>query len=137
MEDTKAVAILSALAKGVNPATGEVLPADSAYQQADVVRALYLAIERLKQPDTAAAKTRPRSDLPSNVGKPWTEEEDQRLLAAYDRGSKPAELAREHGRTLAGIEARLEKHGRISAAERRTVNRFPADRRAAGAPAAR
>jgi hypothetical protein len=137
MEDTKAIAILSTLAKGVNPSTGEVFPQDSPYQQADVVRALYVAIERLKQSDTAGAKPRSRAELPSNVGKPWTDDEDERLLAAFDRGRKPAEIARELGRTLAGIEARLEKHGRISAAERRTVNRFPTERRAPSAPAAR
>ncbi len=126
MEESKAVAILSALAKGVNPSTGEVFPSNSAYQQPDVVRALYTALERFNAvpPSSAVAPPRSRAQLPSNVGKPWSEEEDQRLLEEFERGLTPAQLARELGRTLAGIEARLEKHGRLSAAERRTVNRF-------------
>ena len=126
MDEGKIVAILSALANGVNPVTGEVFPNDSPYQQTEVVRALYAAIERLKGAQPAAApKPRPRGDTPSNVGKPWSEDEDRRLLAEFDRGRKPAELARELGRTLAGIEARLEKLGRLSASERKTVNRYP------------
>lgn len=130
MDETKTVAILSALAKGVNPFTGEVFSADSPYQHADVVRALFAAVERFKQqpPTTQGAQApkaqQPRSGMPSNVGKPWSDEEDRRLLAEFDRGRKPNELARELGRTLAGIEARLERHGRLSAGQRKTTNRY-------------
>jgi hypothetical protein len=118
MDDSKVVAILSALAKGVNPFTGEVTPPNSPYQHADVVRALYAALERFKTP--VETRSRQRSDLPANVGKPWSEEDD--------RGRRPAELAREFGRTLAGIEARLERLGRITASERKTVNRYSRER---------
>ena len=125
MEETKIVAILSALADGVNPFTGELAAGDSSYQHPDVVRALYAAIDRCKQ----TARRRPRrADRPSNVGKPWSEEEDRRLLAAFDQGRRPDELAQELGRTLAGIEARLERHGRMSASERTTANRYPRER---------
>jgi hypothetical protein len=126
MDDSKVVAILSALAKGVNPFTGEVTPPNSPYQHADVVRALYAALERFKTP--VETRSRQRSDLPANVGKPWSEEDDRRLLAEFDRGRRPAELAREFGRTLAGIEARLERLGRITASERKTVNRYSRER---------
>jgi hypothetical protein len=123
MDETKIVAILSALAKGVNPMTGEIFAADSPYQHADVVRALYAAVDRFKSSDSPKPKQRP--DAPSNVGKPWSDEEDRRLLAEFERGRTPAELARELGRTLAGIEARLERHGRLSPRERTTSNRYP------------
>ena len=43
MDDSKALGIVSALASGVNPFSGEVFPADSPYQSPDVVRALYAA----------------------------------------------------------------------------------------------
>lgn len=138
MDETKTVAILSALANGVNPSTGEIFGADSPYQQTEVVRALFAALERFKAAapaqSTGSAKAtakpnqKPRSDAPSNVGKPWTEDEDRRLLAEFDRGRKPSELARELGRTLAGIEARLERHGKLSAKERTTANRYPRER---------
>ena len=132
MDETKTVAILSALAHGVNPATGEILAADGPYQHPDVVRALFAALDRFKS--TASDNVQPAQQdgraagKRSNVGKPWSDEEDQRLLSEFDRGSKPRELAREMGRTLAGIEARLERHGRISAVERTTSNRYPRER---------
>ncbi len=128
MDETKAAAILSALAQGVNPSTGELFAPDSPYQQADVVRALYVALGRLQRPaehTREAVESRARGTARSNVGKPWSAADDQRLLAEYERGRTPAELARDLGRTLAGVEARLEKHGRLSSSERKTTNRFP------------
>lgn len=125
MDETKAASILSTLAQGIDPMTGEVFPAESPYQHADVVRALYQAVKRLEQPAPREdAKRRTGGELPLNVGKPWTEEDDRRLLDAFDAGCKPGEIARELGRTLAGVEARLEKHGRLSASERKTANRY-------------
>jgi hypothetical protein len=126
MDETKTVAILSALANGVNPLTGEIFSADSPYQQPEVVRALFAALEHFKQVEKP--KPKQRTDTPSNVGKPWSDDEDRRLLADFDRGRKPSELARDLGRTLAGIEARLERHGKLSARERTTANRYPKDR---------
>lgn len=140
MEENKIVSILSALASGVNPTTGEIFGHDSPYQSTDVVRALYAAIERLKsQPAQAPAQpdqVKPnevksrvgRPNGPSNAGKPWSDEEDRRLLAEFDRGRRPNEIARDLGRTLTGIEARLERHGRLSASERTTTNRYSKDR---------
>jgi len=120
MDETKAVAILSALANGVNPSTGEIFPPESPYQQVDVVRALFAALERFR----VRPRSKSRANAPSNAGKPWGDEEDRRLLAAFDLGRAPLEIARELGRTVAGIEARLERHGRLTAHERTTMNRF-------------
>lgn len=127
MDEAKALSILSTLANGVNPSTGEIFPAGSPYQSPEIVRALYVAVRSLESRSPTKSA---RSGLPSNVGKPWTEEEDQRLLAEFDRGRTPRALAEAHGRTLAGIEARLEKLGRISAQQRVTANRYAGERRA-------
>lgn len=113
MDETKALAIVSALADGVNPLTGEVFPAGSPYQTADVVRALFLAARALEAKTHLKSRPRPRADLPGNAGKPWNEDEDRKLLQAFDRGCPIAELAQSHARTPAGIQARLEKHGRL------------------------
>ena len=51
---------------------------------------------------------------PSNAGKPWTEMEEDKLLDEFDSKMPLAEIAKEHGRTKGGIEARLVKLGRIS-----------------------
>ena len=130
MDESKALSIVSALANGVNPLTGEVFPSDSPYQAPDVVRALFVAARVLEQssppsaPGDPARTTKRASNLPSNVGKPWTSEEDKRLLEEFDRGCSLRALANSHGRTLAGVEARLEKHGRLQPGQRTTSNRY-------------
>lgn len=114
MDDIKALGIVSALANGVNPQTGEVFDVESPYQSADVIRALYIAVRALES--TTRTKLRPgRSRMPTNAGKPWTENEDLELLEKFDEGLSIAELARVHDRTPAGIQARLERHGRLTA----------------------
>ena len=110
MDEAKALGIVAALADGINPLTGEVFTEDSPYQSPDVVRALFLARSALE----GSRRIRSRNTLPANSGKPWTAEEDTQLLTQFDRGLAVAELAREHERTAAGIQARLEKHGRLS-----------------------
>jgi hypothetical protein len=112
MDDSKALGIVSALANGVNPQTGEVFEVDSPYQSADVIRALYVAVRALEMTNRAKARTT-RTRLPANAGKPWTEQEDLQLLEKFDEGLSLAQLAQVHDRTLAGIQARLERHGRL------------------------
>lgn len=111
MDDDKALAIVSTLANGVNPHTGEVFDVDSPYQSADVIRALYIAVRALEVTGSKARSKRAR--LPANAGKPWSEHEDLELLEKFDEGQSVADLAQAHDRTLAGIRARLERHGRV------------------------
>ena len=66
------------------------------------------------------AESKPSSQTkkqPSNAGKPWTEMEEDKLLDEFDSKMPLAEIAKEHGRTKGGIEARLVKLGRISKPE--------------------
>ena len=113
MNDERALAILSALADGVNPITGEVFCADSPYQNVQIIRALVFIVRALE----SKSRSRPKSNLPSNAGKPWNDSEDERLLREFDRGQPLEKLAEAHGRTVAGIQARLERHGRIKPGE--------------------
>lgn len=129
MDESKALAIVSALANGVNPLTGEVFTTDSPYQSPDVVRALYISVRALEA--SAKRRSRARGRLPGNAGKPWSEEEDNRLLSEFDHGRALAEIAQAHQRTQAGIQARLEKHGRLQSASATTFYRrsYPASAR--------
>ena len=111
MDDSKALDIVSALANGVNPLTGEMFDIDSPYQTADVIRALYIAVRALESGSRRLRNARAR--LPANAGKPWSEQEDLELLEKFDEGISLAELAAAHDRTVAGIQARLERHGRL------------------------
>lgn len=112
MDDIKAAEILKSLAAGVSPDDGSSLPAGTPLQSPDVVRALFLAADALEARTRA---TRRNANLPRNAGKPWPQEEDERLLAAFDGGATVESLAAAHERTRAGIEARLVKHGRLDA----------------------
>jgi hypothetical protein len=111
MDESRAQSIVAALANGVDPITGKAFASDSPYQAPDIVRALYLAAQTLEA--RAQTRARPKGELPANAGKPWNDEEDRRLLAQFDSGQSVQELARTHARTVAGIQARLERHGRL------------------------
>ncbi len=110
MEIEEAISIIKALSGGVDPYTGEQYPADSPYQMSDTVRALALAVTALEK---LQISTNRQQNLPSSAGKPWSEEEDKRLLEAYDADTPIKEISELHGRTVGAIKSRLVKHGRI------------------------
>ncbi|PPE75197.1 hypothetical protein C3942_05855 [Solimonas fluminis] len=110
MEPTQALNIVRALAAGTDPATGEVFSPESPYQQPDVIRALGLAVTALQQAANAARK---HQKLPAATGRPWTPEEDQALVAAFESGSTPKQLAAAHERTNGAVRSRLMKLGKL------------------------
>lgn len=112
MEEARALTIVTALASGVNPLTGELFAADSPYQSPDVIRALYIAMRALES--AGRRRTRGQGAASSNAGKPWSDDEDRQLLSAFDNGQPLVELAQAHGRTRGGIQARLVRHGRLT-----------------------
>lgn len=112
MDQAQALVVVRSLANGVDPESGEVFPAESAYQKPQVVRALYAAataLERIERFD------RRRAQMPPKTGEPWSENEDRKLLAAFDAGRSLHELAAAHERTMGAVRARLLKYGRINA----------------------
>lgn len=110
MEHTQALEIIRSLAAGADPLTGEAFPADSPYQQPDIIRALHIAATALQQ---AASSARKNQSLPPATGKPWTAEEDQELIAAFESGSTPKQLAAAHQRTNGAVRSRLMKLGKL------------------------
>ena len=110
MQLDAALDIVSALANGVNPHTGEILPTDNIYQHPDIIRALSVAVVALQQYTDRQNRKKSR---PGSAGRTWTKSEDQRLLTAYDDGTPISRLAKQHERTRASIKARLARHGRI------------------------
>ena len=123
MERDNAAKILQILADGIDPATGEPFPASSPYQRADIVRALFVAVQALGNPSrgkTAASQDKPGFE---NAGRPWSQEEDARLGRAFDAGKSIEILSEEHKRSRFAIEARLVKLGRIE--EPSNAPRFP------------
>ena len=133
MDSAHALAVLTSLADGINPLTGEIFDPDSPYQSAEVVRALFMAIKAL---EATPSKVKRSASVPLNAGARWTEQEDRQLLELFDSGCDLETIATRHGRTAAGIYARLERHGRVQPGTqwRTAVNSLP-PRPDASAPA--
>ena len=112
MEQAQALGVVRSLANGVDPETGEVFPADSAYQRPLVVRALYEAAAALERMERFERR---KAQMPAKTGEPWSEDEDRKLLAGFDAGRALQELAAAHERTMGAVRARLLKYGRINA----------------------
>jgi hypothetical protein len=121
MQHQKARQILQALIQGVDPTSGEELTAGTVLQRADVLRAMLAGLAALEQ---SAVRSARRAQLPANVGRPWTQEEDLQLTHEAQVKDRIEDIAARHGRTQRAIEARMEKLGLISAADRVTRDGF-------------
>ena len=102
MDIIRATEIVRTLANGIDPTTGEVLPAESVYNSPDVIRALFTLLEAARVKEQHPTR---------NAGKPWTEIEDDKLRDEYAAKMRIADIAKEHGRTYKAIESRLERLG--------------------------
>ena len=110
MEVSRALEIVRALADGTDPYTGEVYPADSPYQNAETVRALFTAIDALEKTERRRKRKR---DLPERAGEPWDDEEDSVLIKRFEEDVGVKEIAVEHKRTEGAIRSRLKKLGKV------------------------
>jgi hypothetical protein len=110
MAPLEAKKVIESLANGIDPETGEVLPPQSALNSPTAIRALFIASKAL---DSAAKHADRKNSLPAMAGRPWGDEEDQALLAAFDASATVKEMAAKHGRTLGAITSRLTRLGKI------------------------
>ena len=108
MDISYAKEIVTVLADGINPVTGEVLPETDSCNQPDVIRALHTILAELDRVQQKSSKPKPE-----NAGMPWSTEEDEKLLSAYREGVPSSELAKIHKRTKTSIKARLVRLGEI------------------------
>ena len=99
--------LLSALADGVDPLTGEVLDRDNVCNRPEIIRALHMALYELDKREKKTVKKQ-------NAGKPWTEEDEDRLCEMFDSGASGRELCEYFKRTEGAIAARLVRLGKIS-----------------------
>lgn len=110
MSPLEAKKIIEALANGIDPETGEVLPAQGTFNSPQVIRALFVAGKALEK---AAKRAERDNSLPGNAGRSWSDEEDKELLAIFDSGTPVKAIAEKHGRTQGAIAARLVRLGKI------------------------
>jgi hypothetical protein len=111
MTPEEAKQIIDVLAAGVDPATGEVLPEDNALNSPHVIRALFIASKALER--IVAKPARSGAAATGKAGKPWSEDEDQRLLVSFDAGTPVSALALAHERSSGAITSRLVRLGRL------------------------
>ncbi len=106
MELTRAKEIVSILADGIDPLTGELLPDDHVCNKSDVVRALHtiLHIEAKKERKTG----------PENAGKPWLAEDDEVLCQMFENGTSKKDICNHFKRTEGSIASRLVRIGKIN-----------------------
>lgn len=105
MDLDRAKEIVSTLAEGIDPLTGELLPSDHLCNKGDVVRAFYALLN--------AADFKKAKPQPENAGEPWTEQADAELRALFSSGKSMAAIGKQLGRTSGSVEARLAKLGLI------------------------
>ena len=103
MDIVRAKEIVRTLADGVDPTTGEVFPAESAYNSPEVIRALFALLE--------ATSDEAKKEPLRNAGKPWTETEDTKLQDEFNASMKISDMAKGHGRSRGAIESRLDHLG--------------------------
>ena len=113
--------ILEALQHGIDPIANSELPSDSIVNNIEVNRAIGLGVLALDQMN---ARMQRRAQLPSNVGKAWTKEEEKSLVVAFEGGKTAKDIAVRLGRTDRAIESRLQKLGLLLEGERTTGASF-------------
>ena len=99
MDINRAKEIVSALAEGIDPTTGELLSKDSVCNKGDVIRAFYTILGTLDK------KSNKR--MPENAGKRWTADEDKKLCEMFDADVSKKDICNTFKRTSTGIAARL------------------------------
>lgn len=121
MQHTQARAILASLIEGRHPVSRECLPGDCVVHRSDVIRALLVGVGAI---DATDARVKRRAQLPENVGRDWTTKEEEELRSEFAAKEALTAIAARHGRTLRAIEARLERMGLITPAQRTTRGGF-------------
>ncbi len=100
--------ILEALVQGVHPETRVSLTGETVLEDATVLRALHEASLALRASEVRALR---RAQLPSNVGRLWTTDEEAALRREFRQEMEPAEIARVHRRTVRAVGQRLQRLG--------------------------
>ena len=112
MIDESTLGIVRALARGIDPMTGETLPAHHLCQQPATIRALGAVLAELEA-GSAGLHSRRNATQGAKAGTPWDPADDEALVQAFDRGEAVAKLAQDFQRSRGAINARLVRLGKI------------------------
>lgn len=99
MDIARAKELLSALADGIDPFTGELFPRDHICNHPDIIRALHQVLSSVQEVNKGTSTP--------NAGKPWAQAEQDKLVDEFHSGMKLSAIAKAHGRSRGSIEAKL------------------------------
>lgn len=119
--NSRSLDIVLALIRGEDPKDNSPLPADSVLNRSEVLRALLEASSALV---SVADREARRAQLPNNVGRAWTEEEEADLVKAFEKNMTVEEIAKAHQRTIRAIETRAVAIGLMKESDRKTDNKY-------------
>ena len=88
MDNERAIEVLEMLLDGIHPVTGEILSENGIHTEPDVIMALYKSVEALYSETGGKIKAGSRQGQYTkrgklNAGRPWTEEDDQKLRQLF------------------------------------------------------
>ncbi len=100
--------ILTVLAEGFNPITGEEF-GEMVLDQNEIIYALTAGAAALRHISESISVSEEIDKKHKNAGKLWTKEEEAILLEAFDNGEPIDMIAIDFGRTKRAIKKRLDK----------------------------
>ncbi len=110
MDAETALLVIRPLSEGIDPLSGEEFEADSPYQNSRIVRALAVAVTALEHEHVRSLR---RKNQHAKAGMPWTSEEDEDLLSAFDDGKTIQDLVKLHQRSPVAIRTRLQQFEKL------------------------
>ena len=121
MHKREVVEVLSSLASGAHPVTGESFEEGSPYNHPTVIRALFGSIDLIESRSGRVKMT--LEEINRQEGKPlrsnmrWSEEEGQRMIELLEEGVSTGEIASQFDRTRGAIHSRLQGQGLLEREE--------------------